>query len=167
MSEFCSYFIWALHGCFQFLKHLNEVVYFDPFRLVLKPSRQMTSIQRRLNVDATSWHSMERHDVASTLRRHCINVVCQLGTIIKKIYFKHTPDFLVYSIFVVLHRPHIFGVNGACVIYLTYSKNSILMSVRKKNNKTTTTKKKQTTLSFLCFLFICMLPDRRMFPDRE
>ena len=56
------------------------------------PSVHMTFIQRRINVDATSWipactwrlynvvlTSMQRHDVASTLIRRCINVMCTLG----------------------------------------------------------------------------------------
>ena len=52
------------------------------------PQRAHDVIQRRLNVDATScaWRlynvgstSMQRHDVASTLRRRFINVMCLLG----------------------------------------------------------------------------------------
>ena len=59
-------------------------------------NRHMTLIQRRLYGDATSWRcidveptlhkrqynvastSMQRHDVASTLSRHCINNICLL-----------------------------------------------------------------------------------------
>ena len=54
--------------------------------LSLLPSGHMASIQRHLNVDATSWRCIDievtlyrRHDVAATLRWRCINVMCLFG----------------------------------------------------------------------------------------